>query len=664
MKTVSKSWQRICAVAVVLFGSLGNIFFSTMLHNLLSTRTLLRPSLTMCLESLQSSNQHLKLFLVFEGILAAFALFVLISNFRPYESDQMKVTDTILTPVPVGQGQHGTARWMTDKEKEKTFTLVKLPGDSRDVHPYLDFGDQRYQKIVEAGVDILPAKVPPAETVLFSEGGIVLGRKVIRGTEYLYLQAGPIHTIIIGATGSGKTRRILLQSVCAQALAGESMITSDPKGEMYHYTKPLLESLGYEVIAVDFADPRKSHGYNPLQPIIDAVGAGEIDKAETAAWDLTNNLVGKPTGEKIWSNGEMSIIAAAILCVVCDNMGDPEYQNLTNVYHFIANMCKPAPGKNGATLLTEYVKTLPQAHPARALLGISSVAPARTAGSFYTSALTTLRLFTARDIYAMTSHSSFKLDDVGQKKQALFMILPDERTVFYPIATILVSQQYEHLVRLAKRMGNRLPLRVNYNLEEFGNFAPIADFTNKLTVARGYEIRFNLVIQSFAQLEEKYGKDAAKIIKGNCLNWIYLATTDPETKREFSESLGKYTTSSYSLSSQNAKFSNPSRSTSVNLIARSLLEPDEVGHIEAPYALVASQAYPAMMQVPDLSEWLFNRMMGLGDKVHNSNLIMASQARREDRNNTSREPCIWTIWQDLEGAVAPASGPIFREAMF
>ena len=155
----------------------------------------------------------------------------------------------------------------------------------------------------------------------------------------------------------------------------ENPSSSDPKAELFHYTADFLKKLGYEVLVLDFKNPEKSMRYNLLQPIIDAISEGDTDRAEMLAWDLTNNLVGKPEGEKIWTNGECSIIAAAILCVVCDNQKRPEFQNMTNVYWFISEMCRTIGNKMP---LLEYVKKLSPSHPARALLSISDVAPSRT----------------------------------------------------------------------------------------------------------------------------------------------------------------------------------------------------------------------------------------------------------------------------------------------
>ncbi|MDR0354767.1 MAG: type IV secretory system conjugative DNA transfer family protein [Deltaproteobacteria bacterium] len=256
---------------------------------------------------------------------------------------------------------------------------------------------------------------------------------------------------------------------------------------------------------------------------------------------MTNALVGKSQGEKIWTNGEMSAIAAAILCLVGDNKKRPECQNLANVYWFNAEKCKQIAGK---TPMLEYVKKLPQARPAKALLSISDVAPSRPRGSFYASALTTLRLFTAKSLCGITNQSDFSFAGVGERKQALFIILPNEKTTFYPVASLIVSQRYELLANMADRRGGRLKQRTNFMLDEFGNFTAIADFTNKLTAGGGRGMRFNLFLQSFAQLKDKYDENAADAIKSNCRTRFCLQTDDMETLKEISEKLGAYTASS------------------------------------------------------------------------------------------------------------------------
>lgn len=458
--------------------------------------------------------------------------------------------------------------------------------------------------------------------------------------------AKDFHSLIFGATGSGKTRTLVLQSIIFTALAGEGIVVNDPKGEIYYYTHRVLESLGYEVIVMDLQNPEKSCGKNLLQPIIDAVNEKKTDKAQRATWDLIEMLVPKSDkGEPIWTNGEKAIIGACVLAVVCDNTDKPQYQNLTNVYYFLANMVKP--GADNKTPLESYIAKLDDTHPAKSLLGITDVAPSRTRASFYTSALTTLRLFATNDIASVTGTSDFDFTTIAQKKQAIFYILPDQKTSYYPIVTLLVNQQYELLVDYAKDHGNRLPIRVNFFLDEFGNFTPISDIQAKLTVARGYGIRFNLFIQDMAQLEDKYDKNVANIIMGNCTVWVYLAAAGKETNELISSKLGKYTTLKYSSSGNKARYSNPSSGFSSQLEGRELLTADELARFSRPYQLVMVLGeYPAVMVSYDLHKWQFNRFMGLGNESHNKQYIQIVTDSRQDKRNTNAKIPLWEVWKE------------------
>lgn len=181
-------------------------------------------------------------------------------------------------------------------------------------------------------------------------------------------------------------------------------------------------------------------------------------------------------------------------------------------------------------------------------------------------------------------------------------------------------------------------------LDEFGNFVKIPDFANKLTVGGGRGIRFNLFLQSFMQLDEKYGKEVAGTIKSNCETWIYLQADDLQTLEEISKKLGNYTVSTYSLTSSHAKHTTPSSSHSINLTSRALLTVDEIRLISRPYSLVTSRSNPAMMQAPDLSKWYFNDLFGLGDKEHNRKIRQEREANRIARK-AKNEIDTWNIWE-------------------
>lgn len=529
-----------------------------------------------------------------------------------FQSGTVSITDKLKTPEIMGQGQHGTARWLTKKEFRNAFKCNTL-SDSDNT---------------------------------FNSGGIIVGYEKNKKSEKIYYIDDNIHSLVVGATRSGKTRSIVLQTVGNIGLAGESMIISDPKAEIYHYTSKFLENLGYKIITLDFKNPTKSTRYNFLQPVIDAVNREDFRKAEEYAWDITQSLVGNEDTkmEKIWRDGEMSVIAGAIMSVVFDNKEHPEYQNLTNVYSFISEMCRTT----GQQMpINKYIENLAPEHPASTIFNIARIAPEKTRGSFFTSALTTLRLFTSKSIYGMTCKSDFSLKQAGEEKTVTYIILPDEKTTYYPLASLFVYQNYVSFVESADERGGELKTRVNYILDEFGNFTTIPAFSNMLTVAGGRKIRFNLFLQSFSQLENKYGREVAENIRDNCQTWIYLKTASNETASIISKKLGTYTTSSYSRSSSYSKYQNGSNSESINLISRNLLTEDEILRIERPYVLVIQTGlFPIITKLPDISKWKFNSLFGMGSQEHNRKLRFERESQRPVKEIEDIK--LWGIWNSYK----------------
>ena len=205
-------------------------------------------------------------------------------------------------------------------------------------------------------------------------------------------------------------------------------------------------------------------------------------------------------------------------------------------------------------------------------------------------------------------------------------------------------QNYVALVELADKNGGELKKRVNYILDEFGNFTTIPAFSNMLTVAGGRKIRFNLFLQSFAQLENKYGKDIAENIRDNCQIWLYLKTASYETANIVSKKLGTYTTSTYSRSNNYGKYQNGNNSESMNLISRPLLTEDEIMRIERPYVLVIPTGmYPIITRLPDISGLEFNNLYDMGDTEANRRLREYRESTRIARQIEDIK--LWGIWQ-------------------
>lgn len=552
------------------------------------------------------NSMQQKWFLVLE---ASWLLFLWISTNRGFETrtGMIKVTDKISIPQSVGQGQHGTARFMEEDEKKTNFCCISYP-----------FGGKKEENL-----------------------GLVLGMEKRGVKEKIYCLKEDSNTILIGSTRSGKTRGVILQSIWLKGKTDKSAIIIDPKGELYNYTAPYLENSGKEVIVLDFRQPSKSRQYNYMSSINEAIQEGDIPKAIDRTWDLVSTLVGVPKGEPLWTNGEAAVIAAAILAVAIES--PEQYKNLTNVYYFISHMCKA--DENGDMAITKYFSTLSDEHPAKGVFAVAEISPEKMRGSFFGSALATLRHFSNWNIAAITQKSDFVLEDVTRKEMVLFIIVPDEKTTLYSLVSLFLTQAYIKLTEEANRYGGRLLREVDFICEEFGNCPTIPVAGAMLSVGAGRGMRFTLVIQDYQQLEKKYREDHENM-KGNCLNTIYLRSTNIKTLEELSKRLGTYTcqvsssNGSYSGSGIETKISN---SSGVSMQSRPLLTAAEIERIERPYALVLrSGEYPGIFQIPDLSVYQANEELGLGNVEHNRKVTMERDEKRPIRE--IQKPELWGIW--------------------
>ncbi|MFA6780511.1 MAG: type IV secretory system conjugative DNA transfer family protein, partial [Paludibacteraceae bacterium] len=447
-----------------------------------------------------------------------------------------------------------------------------------------------------------------------------------------------------GITGSGKNRRVIFKSIFLNFLFGTSLFVNDVKGENYYYTSELAKTFHYQVYALDLRNPKKSVHYNFLQPIINAYEDKDTAKAIDCTWDLVAALVGEPKGEPIWTNGETSSIAAAILSIVWE--APIEYKNMVNVYFFIANMCKP---DDEGMPLSRFLEKLPTTHPARSVFAMAEMAHFRTRSSFFVSALGTLKLFTNPFIAEMTSKSDFDLKDLTKEKSILYLILPDEKKTMYSIATLLITQLYMQQVELANKNGGRIPIGFNYFIDEAGNCPMIPILETGTTAGRSRGIGFHLFVQSYFQLKKIY-KDSYETIKTNCEVKIHLKADDEITLKEISTRLDTYTveTASASTSISDGKKNDASYSSSAAMTSRALLTPGEVGRFESPDALVMfTSKFPAITKLTDISNSYINELFGLGNETHNQELIMKRESKRKEREIIEMIP-LWEIWKMYE----------------
>lgn len=509
-----------------------------------------------------------------------------------------------------GDGQYGTSWWLDKKDYSNIFKCNILDRNKK------------------------------YDTVSFFSGGVIVNFERKDNLEKYYYIDDNLHLLLVGSSGSGKSRSIIIPTITMLGLAGENMFISDVKGELYLYTANKLKELGYDVIAIDYIQFLKSNKYNYLDIVINAVEDGNIALAESLVNDIVNVLVTKnDKTEPIWVNGEMSVIKTAIMAVVLENKGKRKYQTLANAYYFVAEMFKTA--EDGEMLIDKYMKNKEANDPIKKFYAVAGTAPSKTRGSFVAAALSTLQMFINEYVANNTQSSDFDLRNFAKKKTALYVLLPDDRDTYHKLGSLLVQQIYTALVETSREQGGELGIRMNFILDEFANFTKIDTFQSMLTVSRSRNIRFLICLQSFGQLEERYGKEGTQNILDNCA-WMYLKSANIDTATKISDKLGTYTCQSYGESS-NTNIKSYNSSSSMSLISRKLLTPDEVQRIESPYILLMIPGkQSALLTVPDISKMYFNKLNGMGTKSENKRL---RTEREEMREETKMEKIkIWDIW--------------------
>ena len=364
------------------------------------------------------------------------------------------------------------------------------------------------------------------------------GIAVINDGKKIWVDDGEAHNLIIGATGSGKTQNVVFPMIKLLAKAGESMVLTDPKGELYEETGEMLRKKGYNLIVLNFRDPQKGNAWNPMTLPYDLYQSGNMDKAVELLDDLALNILydEKNTGDPFWEKSGADYFSGLALGLFED--ATKEQVNL-NSMNLMSNLGEEKFGGPNNNYIKEYFNMKDPARPAYVNASGTVYAPEETKGGVLSTFKQKVKLFSSRDnLSEMLSYSDFEMKDIGRKKTAVFMIVQDEKKTLHPLATIFIKQCYETLIDVAQESGGHLPFRTNFILDEFANMPPLKDVTTMVTAARSRHIRFTFIIQNFAQLTKVYGKEDAETIKGNC-NILYLISSELQALEELSKMCGE-----------------------------------------------------------------------------------------------------------------------------
>lgn len=363
------------------------------------------------------------------------------------------------------------------------------------------------------------------------------GVSIINNGKEMYVDNGENHTLVIGATASGKTTAVVDPLVNSLAKKGESMIITDPKGEIFKEHYNYLKSKGYNVIILNFRDPVYGNAWNPLTLPFQLYKAGNADKATELLDDVSTNILVDTTTktEPFWERSAADYFAGICLGLFRD--AEEKQINLNTVSYMATVGEEKLVTSN---YIKEYFLLKGEDDPAYTFASNTINAPSETKGSILSVFRQKIRVFaTKEDLSEMLSYTDFDIRNIGHEKTAVFMVIHDEKTTYHALATIFIKQCYETLVDSAyKEPNGKLPYRTNFILDEFANMPPLKDVTSMVTAARSRDIRFTFIIQNFAQLVKVYGHDDAETIKSNCGNLIYLLTTELAALEEISKLCG------------------------------------------------------------------------------------------------------------------------------
>lgn len=401
-----------------------------------------------------------------------------------------------------------------------------------------------------------------------------------------------LNVLVIGGSGAAKTRSFVLPNILT---ANTNYVITDPKSEVLLATGGYLKKQGYDVRVLNLVNLEQSDGYNPFCYLRD----------EKDVLKLVNNLIqsttpkGSHESDPFWTKAETALLQAIILMLFQEA---PEYeQNFSMVMRVLeyAEVREEDEGHvSPLDLLFESIERRKPDSVAVRQYKVFKLAAGKTAKSILVSTAVRLAPFNLPQIQALTDHDDMDLYTLGEKKVALYAVIPDNDNTFNFLVSLLYAQAFQALYYSADQIHHGpLPRHVRFMLDEFAAM-PLPGFTRELATMRSRSISASVIIQNMAQIKELY-KDSWETIPGNCDTILYLGGNESSTHKYVSEMLGKATIDTKTHGQTKGK--SGSYSTNFQMSGRELLTPDEVRKLDNRYALLFIRgASPVMDEKYDL----------------------------------------------------------------
>lgn len=486
----------------------------------------------------------------------------------------------------VGNGQHGTARWATKSEIKRTF--IPLP-----------FEPELWRQ---------GKNLPDIQgTVVGCRGS---GKKTIA-----MVDDGDVHTLMIGAAGVGKTAYFLYPNIELACASGMSFISTDTKGDVArNYGTIAKKYYGYNVSVLDLRNPTRSDENNILHLVnkyMDIYLSDKNDlsaKAEKYAKITAKTIINIGGGDSsnygqnaFFYDAAEGLLASVILLLA--EFGDKNERHIVSVFKLIQDLLakyQPDPKAKPKMYFTKLMDKLPSEHKAKWLAGAALNASDQSMLSVMSTALSRLNSFLDSELEQMLCFgTAIDAEKFCNEKSAIFIVLPEEDTSKYFMVSLLIQQLYREILVIADEHGGALPNRVMFYMDEFGTFPKIDGAEAMFSAGRSRKISIVAIIQSFAQLEQNYGKQGMEIITDNTQLTVFGGFAPNSQSAEIlSKSLGEQTVLSGSVSQGRDK------SQSLQMIGRPLMTVDELKSMpKGQFIVMKTGAHPMISKLKLFFKW-------------------------------------------------------------
>ena len=486
---------------------------------------------------------------------------------------------------PVGNGQHGTARVATPREISNTYKQIL-------------YTPEMWRK---------GQQLPTVD-------GLIVGCNEGVGGMTALVDDADIHTLMIGASGVGKTANFLYPNIEYCCAAGMSFVTTDSKGDLYRNTATIAEKYyGYKISVIDLRNPTRSSGYNMLYLVNKYMDL--YKKEDKLEFKAKAEKFAKITAKTIISaDGNISnmgqnaffyecaegLITAVILLVA--EFCPPEKRHIISVFKLIQDLLAPSNGK-GQTQFQRLIELLPSEHKVRWFAGAALNSSEQAMASVMSTALSRLNAFLDSELeQILCFDTSIDVEEFCNHKSAIYLVLPEEDATKHFLISLIFQQLYREMLTVADEKGGQLDKQVMFYADEIGTLPKIDGLEMIFSASRSRKISIVAIIQSLAQFEKTYGREGCEIIVDNCQCTLFGSfAPNSKTAEEMSRNLGKQTI----LSGSVTKSARPEGgSKSLQMIERPLMTVDELKSMpKGHFVVMKTGCHPMRTRLKLFLQW-------------------------------------------------------------